>query len=173
MYVALESGLPSFTPDFSCPVLLKNQTWLDVACHYPAITVSRDAFQTSSCSLIDGQRRAAARHAWSSNPHVATPAGFDTTRVWACPGSLAATTGILSVPQGTEMFQFPRFPPRHCRGHHTRWWGCPIRRSRDQCLLAAPSRVSSLCHVLLRHAAPRHPPYTHRVFPEERSNVNA
>lgn len=31
--------------------------------------------------------------------------------VWAPPVSLAATPGILSLPQGTEMFQFPRFPP--------------------------------------------------------------
>ena len=31
--------------------------------------------------------------------------------VWASPRSLAATDGIISVPQGTEMFQFPRFPP--------------------------------------------------------------
>src|SRR5439155_1878190 len=34
-----------------------------------------------------------------------------TARVWADPGSLAATTGIVSVPRGTEMFQFPRCPP--------------------------------------------------------------
>jgi hypothetical protein len=33
--------------------------------------------------------------------------------VWAPPVSLAATPGILSVPQGTEMFQFPQCPPRH------------------------------------------------------------
>src|SRR6185437_2014879 len=32
--------------------------------------------------------------------------------VWAAPRSLAATGGILSVPRGTEMFQFPRWPSR-------------------------------------------------------------
>jgi hypothetical protein len=31
--------------------------------------------------------------------------------VWAIPLSLAATQGIISFPRGTEMFQFPRFPP--------------------------------------------------------------
>src|SRR5262245_62102714 len=31
---------------------------------------------------------------------------------WAAPRSLATTTGIVSVPPGTEMFQFPRFPLR-------------------------------------------------------------
>ena len=30
--------------------------------------------------------------------------------VWAVPRSLATTCGIVSVPLGTEMFQFPRFP---------------------------------------------------------------
>ena len=37
---------------------------------------------------------------------------LDTSTVWACPGSLAATTGVMSVPRGTEMFQFPRCPPQ-------------------------------------------------------------
>ena len=59
---------------------------------------------------------------------------------------------VLSVPRGTEMFQFPRCPPLiECTGHpSSRRWGCPIRRSWDQCLLAAPPRLSQLCHVLHR-----------------------
>jgi hypothetical protein len=48
VYVALGSGLPSFTPDCSCPVLLKNITYERAAVRYPAVTVSGDAFQTSS-----------------------------------------------------------------------------------------------------------------------------
>ncbi len=31
--------------------------------------------------------------------------------VWALPRSLAATRRMISFPRGTEMFQFPRFPP--------------------------------------------------------------
>ena len=31
--------------------------------------------------------------------------------VWAVPLSLATTQGIISFPEGTEMFQFPSFPP--------------------------------------------------------------
>ena len=46
--------------------------------------------------------------------------------------------------------------------------GCPIRRSWDQRLLAAPPRLSQLCHVLHRHAAPRHPPSAPSVFPTGR-----
>jgi len=48
VYVALGSGLPSFTPDCSCPVLLKNTSWLQPRFSYPAVTVSGDAFQASS-----------------------------------------------------------------------------------------------------------------------------
>src|SRR6185436_18871116 len=48
VYVALGSGLPSFTPDCSCPVLLKYQSWGSMRVSYPAVTVSGDAFQTSS-----------------------------------------------------------------------------------------------------------------------------
>src|SRR4029078_141444 len=35
--------------------------------------------------------------------------------LWAPPVSLAATPGILSFPQGTEMFQFPRCPHLHTK----------------------------------------------------------
>jgi hypothetical protein len=34
-----------------------------------------------------------------------------TVTVWAAPGSLATTTGMLLLPPGTEMVQFPGFPP--------------------------------------------------------------
>src|SRR5207245_7308405 len=46
------------------------------------------------------------------NSSSATPAGYHAEKVWALPVSLATTRGMLSVPRGTEMFQFPRCPPR-------------------------------------------------------------
>ena len=46
-----------------------------------------------------------------SYPNEAAPTGSYAPLVWAPPVSLAATPGILSLPRGTEMFQFPRFPP--------------------------------------------------------------
>jgi hypothetical protein len=52
--------------------------------------------------------------AHSSNPPQASPAGYAARGVWAPPRSLAATKGILSVPRGTEMFQFPRCPLGAC-----------------------------------------------------------
>ena len=52
VYVALGSGLPSFTPDCSCPVLLKNSSWSSNWLSDPAVTVSGDAFQTSSDAAL-------------------------------------------------------------------------------------------------------------------------
>src|SRR4051794_17438048 len=52
VYVALGGGPPSFTPDFSCPALLKYQSWSSIHVSYPAVTVSGDAFQTSSDTYL-------------------------------------------------------------------------------------------------------------------------
>jgi hypothetical protein len=52
VYVALGSGLPSFTPDCSCPALLKSQSGRRMRDTYPAVTVSGDAFQASSVSQL-------------------------------------------------------------------------------------------------------------------------
>ena len=75
---------------------------------------------------------------------------------------------LFSSPRVTEMFQFTRFPPLSpavsCRSKR----GCPIRRWWAQCLLAAPPPLSQRSHVLLRHAAPRHPPFARSVFPDEK-----
>ena len=47
---------------------------------------------------------------------TASPSAAPTTParmpVWAVPRSLATTSGMISVPLGTEMFQVPRFPFR-------------------------------------------------------------
>jgi hypothetical protein len=47
----------------------------------------------------------------SLQPHDRNGCLLATVVVWAHPGSLATTTGMLSLPRGTEMFQFPRCPP--------------------------------------------------------------
>lgn len=71
---------------------------------------SRGPFQQPSASALvsDSVLGAAAPAVGPSNPASATPAGFDTDTVSAPPVSFATTPGILSVPQGTEMFQFPQ-----------------------------------------------------------------
>ena len=71
-----------------------------------------------------------------------------TYQVWAVPVSLAATKGItlFSLPLGTKMFQFPRFATvtyEFSYGYHGfTMVGFPIRKSPDQCLLAAPRSLS-------------------------------
>src|SRR5829696_3632597 len=61
---------------------------------------------------VRAARRLPPPPAHSFNPPQASPAGYTARGVWAPPRSLAATEGILSVPRGTEMFQFPRCPLR-------------------------------------------------------------
>ena len=83
--------------------------------------------------------------------------------VWAGPGSFATTTGVLSFPRGTEMFQFPRWPPpRLCVQRevvrHDPDGVAPFGDPRLR-LLAAGRGLSQRCHVLLRLSTPRHPPY--------------
>ena len=57
---------------------------------------------------------------------------------------LLAESPLMSVPPGTEMFQFPRFAslPYVFRQRYPKGVGCPIRTSRDQSLLAAPPGFS-------------------------------
>ena len=57
---------------------------------------------------------------------------------------LLAESPLMSVPPGTEMFQFPRFasPPYVFRRRYPKGVGCPIRTPRDQSLLAAPPGFS-------------------------------
>jgi hypothetical protein len=101
----------------------------------------------------------------TSNPSAATPARL--ARHWfrQAPGSLATTTGVILVPPGTEMFQFPRCPPSRRTVLVVRPAGCPIRRWWDHQLRALPPPLSQRCHVLHRHDAPRHPPLAQSVFP--------
>ena len=51
---------------------------------------------------------------------------------------------FLSLPAGTEMFQFPAFAPAKCRWQAFSLPGCPIRTLTDQSLFAAPRKFSQL-----------------------------
>ncbi len=68
-----------------------------------------------------------------------------TQRVWAVPGSFATTTGMVSFPRGTEMFQFPRCPP--CSDEQglppSRGRGCPIRKSPDRPGSGSPELIAA------------------------------
>ena len=70
---------------------------------------------------------------------------------------------LFSFPRGTEMFQFPRFPPPGLCVQpgvtgHLPLPGFPIRRSTDRSLVGGSPWLIAATHVLHRHLAPRHPP---------------
>ena len=118
----MDRGRPGFPRDCSCPVVLEHTA--------PAPTPPHTGL---SPALVRRSRRfygdAGARR-WSSrttgrahNPRSATPASLTRITFGQPPGSLATTTGGVLLPPGTEMFQFPRFPPTRRRGSHARACG--------------------------------------------------
>jgi hypothetical protein len=111
-YLALGGGPPSFNPDFACPDLLPKMNHVDRSpVAYRTLTRSGDPFQRSSAQQSIHAKGLPPPPSIPDYPDLASPAGCTATSVWAPPRSLAATEGILSFPQGTEMFQFPRCPP--------------------------------------------------------------
>lgn len=104
----------------------------------------------------------AAASALSYNPRTATPASYHAVRVWAFPLSLATTQGMISLPRGTKMFQFPRFPPtclwvqQVVPGHSPRWVS-PFGYPRINACRGSP-RLIAANHALHRRLTPRHPP---------------
>ncbi len=123
-YLALGGGPPSFPPNVTCWAVLTSRDhrgWVVV--NYGTLTRSGAPFQHAS----SGAQLCRRRSVDSVHPKRPTPSWQRSTAhnarvVWALPRSLAATEGILSFPRGTEMFQFPRFPPWLSRvtGHHAR-----------------------------------------------------
>ena len=133
---------------------------------YRALTVCGGAFQApSDRSDAKSLWRMTVRPGQAYNPRAATPVSLTRHEFRRPPVRSPLLRGCFLFLGVREMFQFPRFPPRQMSRSSPKRWGCPIRRSWAQCLLAAPPRVSSQCHVLHRHAAPRHPPVAHSVFP--------
>ena len=111
VYVALGGGPPSFTPDCSCPALLKSIRSGHGPVSYPAVTVSGDAFQTSSLEWLWCVCGAAAPPGCSSNPTVARPAGLTRPRFRLPPVRSPLLRGYFLFLGVHEMFQFPRCPP--------------------------------------------------------------
>jgi hypothetical protein len=111
-YLALGRGRPRFPPDFACPAVL---TFMTHPVPAPSPTgLSPSPVRCSNTARLGQPRRASgllSAPVITFNPTPAAAAASYAEMVWAPPGSLAATTGILSSPRGTEMFQFPRFPP--------------------------------------------------------------
>ena len=88
---------------------------------------------------------------------------ISTSRVWAPPFSLATTQGMLSSPGGTEMFQFPPFPPSRLCVQRAVPGYCPGGFPHSGIPGSAPDdgspRLIAAIHALRRLLTPRHPPY--------------
>ena len=162
-YLALGGGRPSFPPDSACPVVL---TYCPT-CRLPGRL--RDSHPLRSAVPVPfGSTQTARRANGDSAPDTpfypepaARPRSY-ADPVWAPPVSLAATPGILSLPRGTEMFQFPRSPHGHAAvSPRSPGRGCPIRIPLDHPLPARPQGLSRRGRVLHRPPAPRHPPCAH------------
>jgi hypothetical protein len=111
-YLALGRGRPGFPPGSSCLAVLTNE--LHSPPHrvaYGALTRSGRPFQDRSAAMCARAKGQSPPPNSPFYPNEAAPTGSYAPLVWAPPVSLAATPGILSFPRGTEMFQFPRFPP--------------------------------------------------------------
>ncbi len=89
---------PLFPTGLACPVVLRPSGPPLSGFAYGTLTPSGWPSQCHSATLLGACcRRLQPRPPWWP--------------VWASPLSLATTRGILSFPPGTEMFQFPGFPP--------------------------------------------------------------
>jgi hypothetical protein len=129
----LEGGPPIFRQDFTCPALLEDP---HRPFAYGAITRSGRPFQTVLLNL-----------AW-------------TTGLVRFRSPLLAESRLMSVPPGTEMFQFPGF----ASPHYGFMWRYPLPGGLPHSDIhgSKPARGSpwlfAACHVLHRLLVPRHPP---------------
>ena len=130
---ALEGGPPSFTPDYSGRALLRNSTT-----GHPASSTGLSPSRAPHSRGLRLRSRPA-----SVGPTTPKPQG---SRFGLGPfrSPLLRTSRLISLPRGTEMFQFPRFASSLRMMTGSRPPGCPIRPSRDQCVCAAPPGLSQL-----------------------------
>ena len=122
-YLALGGGPPRFPPDSACPAVLTQEHHpTHPAVTYGTLTPSGGPFQRPSVDWVVGAKDLPTPPRSPFYPPTAPAAASTAVGVWAPPRSLAATRGILSLPPGTEMFQFPGCPPRRSRvpGYHPR-----------------------------------------------------
>ena len=99
--LALGGGPPSFRPGTSCPAVLRKRQQRALRFPYPAITVCGGGFHTPSGHTTRALAKPAGITQSFLQPRVCNGCRLDTHTVWAVPGSLAATTGMVSVPRAT------------------------------------------------------------------------
>ena len=98
--LALEGGPPGFTPDSTSRALLRNSTSTDPSpSHYRALTVSGAPFQGTSADVPTNRP-------WILQPRLSRRDGLGHYPVRS---PLLGASQLISLPPGTEMFQFPGF----------------------------------------------------------------
>ena len=142
--LALEGGPPSFTPDSSSRALLRNTTTPNAhrylpGCHRLWRPVPGDF----------GWLRSGASVGPTTPQGQASRFGLRPFR-----SPLLRASRLISLPPGTEMFQFPGFAlPVRSDGARAPP-GCPIRPSRDHRLCATPPSFSQLTAAFLAFVCP-------------------
>ena len=132
-YLALEGGPPRFAQDFSCPTLL-------------GIPLGVSGLRVPGCHRL--WRAFPRRFGSTSDSHVAVPQPRPGKPVrfglFPVRSPLLGESRLLSFPPGTEMFQFPGLASACADPGAHAPVGCPIRKSRDHGLCAAPPGLSQL-----------------------------
>ena len=130
---------------------------------YRALTVFGEAFQTSSTTRVFGDSWVVpdTTTVGSHDPVSATLPGLTRIRFRLFPvrSPLLRESRLFSVPQGTEMFQFPWFASSVKRMLEVGSSGLPHSEISGSTLAYSYPKLIAVGHVLHRHLTPRHPPY--------------
>ena len=131
----MEGGPPSFTQDYTCPALL-------------GMPLGAVRVDLPGCHRL--WRAVPGRFGLASCSHVAVPQPQRSKLLWfrlaPVRSPLLRGSRLLSLPPGTEMFQFPGLASHACARDDRSCDrpGYPIRRSWDHSLFAAPPGLSQL-----------------------------
>ena len=115
MYLALRGGPRRFTRAFPDPALLGSTTKRSIAFAYGAVTLCGPPFQNGSTSnrLCNSLERLPPFPVGPTTPSQHRRQAVPLRRFRLIPfrSPLLRESLLFSSPRGTEMFQFPRFPP--------------------------------------------------------------
>jgi hypothetical protein len=142
--LALEGGPPSFTPGSSYRALLRNSTSNSPSPSptglSPALAPHPRGLQLASLSPSVGP----------TTPRALGPR----FRLRPFRSPLLRASRLISLPPGTEMFQFPGFALACASDEARASPGCPIRPSRDHRVCATPPSFSQLTTAFIASVCP-------------------
>jgi hypothetical protein len=163
----LGGGPPRFPPDSPCPAVLGSTTTRAADRSPTGLSPPAAGLPRPFGSAPRRERDPAGSPIVSHNPDAATAAALARRRFGQSPfrSPLLRASRLLPLPRGTEMFQFPRFPPP-AYGFSWRWpgmtrAGLPHSDTRGSRPVDGSPRLFAVPRVLHRPLAPRHPPRAH------------